>query len=176
MRMRLWLPKPSSCCAVLMTSLTEIASACTPSSTTSASQPRRQQPHRQQTARQLVPPDHAIVGIDPADSKQAAVVTDHDSRVIARRRVTARAWELGELLDWALAKANAAGFESVTVACRPGTGGGCWISWPGSGGRSSCFETRALPEQFEPRCRSHSALLSLVAAGYTASTPALTTG
>ena len=41
-------------------------------------------------------PDHAIVGIDLADDKQAVVVTDHDSRVIARRRVTARAWELGE--------------------------------------------------------------------------------
>ena len=50
-----------------------------------------------------------------SDSKQAAVVADHDSRVIARRRVTARAWELGELLDWALVRAVA----SVTVACEP---------------------------------------------------------
>ena len=47
---------------------------------------------------QLVPPDHAIVGIDLAGSKQAAVVTDHDSLGIARRQVTAWAWELGELL------------------------------------------------------------------------------
>jgi hypothetical protein len=47
--------------------------------------------------RVLLPPQNAIMGIDLADSKQAAVVTDHDSRVIARRRVTARAWELGEL-------------------------------------------------------------------------------
>ena len=69
--------------------------------------------------RQLLPPQNAIVGIDLADSKQAAVVTDHDSRVIARRRVTARAWELGDLLDWALARATAAGFASVTVACEP---------------------------------------------------------
>jgi transposase len=45
------------------------------------------------------------------------VVTDHDSRVIARRRVSARAWELGDLLDWAVAQAVAAGFASVTVAC-----------------------------------------------------------
>ena len=52
-------------------------------------------------------------------SKQAAVVTDHDSRVLARRRVRARAWELGELLDWAVARAAAAGFASVTVACEP---------------------------------------------------------
>src|SRR5258708_7527831 len=69
--------------------------------------------------RQLLPAGNAIVGIDLADDKQAAVVTDHDSRVIARRRVIARAWELGGLLDWALARARAAGFESVTVACEP---------------------------------------------------------
>jgi transposase len=69
--------------------------------------------------RELLPFDHAIVGIDLADDMQAAVVTDHDSRVIARRRVNARAWELGDLLDWAVAKASAAGFASVTVACEP---------------------------------------------------------
>jgi len=33
--------------------------------------------------------------------------------------VTARAWELGGLLDWALERAQAAGFTSVTVACEP---------------------------------------------------------
>jgi transposase len=69
--------------------------------------------------RKLLPSDHAIVGIDLADDKQAAVVTDHDSRVMARRRVSARAWELGDLLDWAVGKAAAAGFASVTVACEP---------------------------------------------------------
>ena len=46
--------------------------------------------------RELVPLSNAIVGIDLADDTQAAVVTDHDSRVIARRRVSVRAWELGE--------------------------------------------------------------------------------
>lgn len=51
--------------------------------------------------RVLLPPGNAIVGIDLASDKQAAVVTDHDSRVLARRRVVANAWELGELLDWA---------------------------------------------------------------------------
>jgi transposase len=69
--------------------------------------------------RQLLPAGNAIVGIDLADNKQAAVVTDHDSRVLARRRVSARAWELGGLLDWAVARAAAAGFVSVTVACEP---------------------------------------------------------
>ena len=69
--------------------------------------------------RRLLSAGHAIVGIDLADDRQAAVVTDHDSRVLARRKVTARAWELGGLLDWAVARAAAAGFTSVTVACEP---------------------------------------------------------
>jgi transposase len=69
--------------------------------------------------RQLLPAENAIVGIDLADDKQAAVVADHDSRVLARRRVSARAWELGGLLDWAVARASAAGIASVTVVCEP---------------------------------------------------------
>ena len=69
--------------------------------------------------RELVPLSSAIVGMDLADERQAAVVTDHDSRVLARRQVRARAWELGELLDWAVARACEAGFASVTVACEP---------------------------------------------------------
>src|SRR5580700_6349710 len=69
--------------------------------------------------RELVPLSNAIVGIDLADGTQAAVVTDRDSRVIACRRVSVRAWELGDLLDWAVARASAAGFSSVTVACEP---------------------------------------------------------
>jgi transposase len=69
--------------------------------------------------RELVPLGNAIVGIDLADDTQAAVAGDHDSRVIARRRVSVRAWELGEVLDWAAGRASWAGFASVTVACEP---------------------------------------------------------
>ena len=69
--------------------------------------------------RELVPLSNAIVGIDLADDTQAVVVTDHDSRVIARRRVSVRARELGDLLDWALTWASGARFASVTVACEP---------------------------------------------------------
>jgi len=69
--------------------------------------------------RGLLPVTHAIVGVDLAGRTQAAVVTDHDSRVLARRRVSCRPWELGELLDWAVQKAHSAGFASVTVACEP---------------------------------------------------------
>ena len=52
--------------------------------------------------RGLLPVSNAVVGIDLAQVKQAAVVCDHNSRVLARRRVSARAWELGTLLDWAV--------------------------------------------------------------------------
>src|SRR5262249_44178854 len=40
--------------------------------------------------RVLVPATNAIVGIDLADKKQMVVVTDHDSKVLARK--TSRCW------------------------------------------------------------------------------------
>ena len=61
--------------------------------------------------RLLLPLENAIVRIDLADGKQAAVVTDHDWQVIARRRLTAGAWELGGLLDWALGQGRRGGFR-----------------------------------------------------------------
>jgi hypothetical protein len=69
--------------------------------------------------RELVPTSNAIVGIDLADSKQMVVVTDHDSRVLARRTFRCRAWEMGAALDWAAAQAARQGFGRVTVACEP---------------------------------------------------------
>jgi transposase len=69
--------------------------------------------------RQLVPFENAIVGIDLADKKQMVVVTDHDSRVLARRTFRCRAWDLGVALDWAVERANAKGFSGVTVSCEP---------------------------------------------------------
>ena len=51
--------------------------------------------------RELVPVENAIVGIDLADKKQMVVVTDHDSKVLARRTFRCRAWDLGSALDWA---------------------------------------------------------------------------
>ena len=79
--------------------------------------------------RELVPVENAILGIDLADVKQAVVVTDHDSRVLARKRVSAKAWDLGPLLEWARGVARQRGFVDVTVvASRPGIAGGCSIS------------------------------------------------
>ncbi|GAC1379866.1 MAG: hypothetical protein NVSMB48_04590 [Marmoricola sp.] len=69
--------------------------------------------------RQLVPTGNAIVGIDLADKKQMVVVTDHDSKVVARRTFRCRAWDLGTALDWAAERADAAGFVGVTIACEP---------------------------------------------------------
>jgi transposase len=69
--------------------------------------------------RALVPTSNAIVGINLADNKQMVVVTDHDSRVLARRTFRCRAWEMGAALDWAVAQAAKQGFGQVTVACEP---------------------------------------------------------
>jgi transposase len=56
---------------------------------------------RLERLRVLVPVTNAIAGIDLADAKQMVVVTDHDSKVLARRTFRCRAWDLGEALDWA---------------------------------------------------------------------------
>ena len=69
--------------------------------------------------REAVPVTNAIAGIDLADSKQMVVVADHESRVLARRTFRRRAWELGAALDWAAARARAAGFGGVSVAVEP---------------------------------------------------------
>lgn len=69
--------------------------------------------------RELVPAGNAIAAIDLADEKQAVVVTDHDSRVLARRRVKAKTWRLGPVLEWARQKARELGFDDVTIGCEP---------------------------------------------------------
>jgi hypothetical protein len=55
--------------------------------------------------RALVPVSNAIVGIDLADCKQMVVVTDHDSKVLARKTYRCRVWDLGAALDWACERA-----------------------------------------------------------------------
>jgi len=69
--------------------------------------------------RALVPVTNAIAGIDLADRKQMVVVTDHDSRVLARKTFRCRAWDLGMALDWAGQRAASKGFAGVTVSCEP---------------------------------------------------------
>lgn len=69
--------------------------------------------------RGLLPAGNAVVGVDLGEDVQMLVVADRDSRVVARRKVTGKAFELGAGLDWAGGQAAAAGFCSVTVACEP---------------------------------------------------------
>jgi transposase len=69
--------------------------------------------------RDLVPVDNAIMAIDLADEKQVAVLVDHDSRVLARRRVKAKAWRLGSVLEWGRQQAREHGFADVTIGCEP---------------------------------------------------------
>ena len=59
--------------------------------------------------RAAVPVTNAIVGIDLADRKQMVVVTDHDSKVLARRTFRCKAWDLGAALDWAAERAGQGG-------------------------------------------------------------------
>jgi transposase len=74
---------------------------------------------RMERLRVLVPAGNAIVGIDLADELQAVVITDHDSRVLARRRVKTKAWQMGPVLAWARQQARGFGFTDVTVGCEP---------------------------------------------------------
>ena len=69
--------------------------------------------------RELVPLENAILALDLADKKQAVVVCDHDSRVLARKTVKARAWELDPVLEWGQRIADKHGFAGVTVGCEP---------------------------------------------------------
>ena len=111
--------------------------------------------------RKAVPVSNAIVGIDLADRKQMVVVTDHDSKVLARRTFRVKAWDLGAALDWAAERSAKAGFAGVTVACEP-TGHACGQARPVAGQfplsphcSSMCepsMNTDA-PNRREPRCR-----------------------
>ena len=89
--------------------------------------------------RVLVPACNAIVGIDLADKKQMVVVTDHDSKVLARRTFRCRAWDL--VSRWTgppNARQGAGSLEQRWPASRPDTGGGWWANWPRTGACRLC--------------------------------------
>lgn len=69
--------------------------------------------------RAVVRPDLAVVGVDLASAKQAAVVADHDSITLGRRMFDGDPWVIDEILDWALPIALEAGFAGVVVGCEP---------------------------------------------------------
>ena len=67
--------------------------------------------------RAVVTRQTAVLAFDLAADKQVCALAGQDSRVLARRTVTAKAWQLAEAVQWGLAQAAAAGFSSVVVAC-----------------------------------------------------------
>ena len=69
--------------------------------------------------RGVVRRDRAVLAVDLGEDKQAAVLVDHEGRVLARKTVTAKAHQLGGLLEWAAGQAARAGFAGVVVACEP---------------------------------------------------------
>lgn len=69
--------------------------------------------------RAVVRRDRAVLAIDLGEDKQVAAVVDHEGRVLARKTVKAKAYQLGGLLAWAAGKAAAAGFAGLTVGCEP---------------------------------------------------------
>lgn len=69
--------------------------------------------------REVIPFEHAVLAVDLADAKQVLALTDHDSRVLARKTVRCRPWELGGAIEWGRREALAAGFSGVTLACEP---------------------------------------------------------
>jgi len=69
--------------------------------------------------RAIITRETAVLAFDLAADKQVCALTDPDSRVLARRTVRCKAWQLGEAVAWGLARAAEAGFSSVVVACEP---------------------------------------------------------
>jgi transposase len=69
--------------------------------------------------REVVRPDRAVLAVDLGEDKQVAVVMDHQGRVLARKVVTAKAHQLGGLLEWGAERAVKAGFGGLLVGCEP---------------------------------------------------------
>lgn len=69
--------------------------------------------------RGIVTRSTAVLAFDLAADKQVCALTDPDSRVLARRTVRAKAWQLRKTVAWGLEQAARAGFASVVVACEP---------------------------------------------------------
>ena len=69
--------------------------------------------------RSVITRETAVVAFDLAADKQVCVVSDPDSRVVARRTVRCKAWQLDEVIAWGVERAAGAGFCRVVVACEP---------------------------------------------------------
>ena len=80
--------------------------------------------------RSIVRRDYAIVAVDLASAKQAAVVADHDSIVLGRRMFRGDAWVIDDILagpNRSLPQRDSRVWYSA--ASRPGIGGSrCWTA------------------------------------------------
>lgn len=79
----------------------------------------RRRNERLSSLRGVVRPELAIVGIDLASAKQAVAVTDHESKVLAKRMFAGSPWVIDEVVAWAAPIAAEGGFAGVVVACEP---------------------------------------------------------
>lgn len=79
----------------------------------------RRRNQRLSALREIVTRETAVISFDLAANKQAVAVCDPDSRVLTRRTITAKAWQLGQAVEWGIERACEAGFSSVVVACEP---------------------------------------------------------
>src|SRR4051795_11826776 len=62
-----------------------------------------------QRLRAVVTRHSAVLAFDLAADKQVCALTYRDSRVLARRTVRAKAWQLAEAVEWGVARAAAGG-------------------------------------------------------------------
>ncbi|MDP1806621.1 MAG: IS110 family transposase, partial [Acidimicrobiales bacterium] len=69
--------------------------------------------------RAVITRESAVLAFDLAADKQVCALTDPDSKVLARRTVRCKAWQLSDAVKWGLARAVEAGFTHVVVACEP---------------------------------------------------------
>jgi transposase len=79
----------------------------------------RRRNQRLSLLRSVITRETVVVAFDLAADKQVCVVTDPDSRVLARRTWRCKAWQLDEAIAWAVGHAGRAGFGQVVVACEP---------------------------------------------------------
>lgn len=79
----------------------------------------RRRNERLERRRRLVPRGSAMIGIDLGEDRQMLVVTDPDSRVLARHSFSGKAHELGAVLAKLVELARGQGFAGVAVACEP---------------------------------------------------------
>jgi transposase len=69
--------------------------------------------------REVVRRDRAVLAVDLGEDKQAAVLADHEGRVLARKVARVKAHQLGGLLEWGAERAAKAGPAGLAVACEP---------------------------------------------------------